>query len=93
MECPLQAGTVMGAGGVHLATDRGQQAKRGSTHGEHHDSQGTGCRAHRGGVPMCWRDRDTSLKEMGLSRVFQDTQELAGYAALGWCLLHQELLS
>lgn len=23
--------------------------------------------------PTCWKDRDTSLKEVGLSRVFQDT--------------------
>lgn len=38
------------SGHRHGPVCKGQQAKKYSTDGEHHDGHGTGCRAHKGGV-------------------------------------------
>lgn len=57
--CPLWTGMVLGAGNVlliHLAIDIGLPSRPTNREVQH---------------PTCLRDRDTSLKEVDLSRVFQ----------------------
>lgn len=75
------AGTVMCAGcwgygssHRHGLDCKGQQAKKYSTHGEHHDGHrhrvpGT----HRGAVPNTLEGQGHFLKKVGLSSIFQDT--------------------
>ena len=82
MECPLWAGTVLGAGDTRLpqtwACLRGTKAKKYLTHVSTRVVTGTSPGSHSGGGPNTLEGQKHSPKGSG------PEQGLAGYTGAGW---------
>lgn len=70
---PSVADTVLGTRDMHVAIDVGLPSRPTNGDVQHYSKHHDSCRPTEQVSPTCWRDRDTSLKVVGLSRVFQDT--------------------